>query len=81
MKKVLVSVLLSGLMVSGAYASDVVLNDQNIKQVRDTLSAQGYKVAKVKKEDGFYEAYARKDGKKIEVLLNADFQIVRTEMD
>ena len=64
-----------------AMASDssVVLNDRNVEAVRTTLTQQGYEVGKVKLEDGYYEAYARKDGKKLEVLLDGDFKIVRTE--
>lgn len=81
MRKLMAVMMLSGLTLSGAYAADVVLNDANIKQVKETLVAQGYEVAKVKKEDGLFEAYARKDGQKYEVFLDADFNVVRTKED
>lgn len=62
-------------------AGGVTLNDETEKAVRATLTEQGYEVAKVKTEDGLFEAYARKDGKKLEVFLDADYAIVRTEID
>lgn len=62
-------------------AADVVLNDANQAQVRTVLTEQGYEVAKVKIEDGLYEAYARKDGERFEVFLNGDFEIVRVQED
>jgi hypothetical protein len=34
------------------------------------LEAEGWKVRKVKEEDGCYEAYAMKDGKRAEIFLN-----------
>ena len=45
------------------------------------LTEQGYEVAKIKIEDGMYEAYAKKDGKRYEVFLNGDFEIVEIELD
>ncbi|MCA8882373.1 MAG: PepSY domain-containing protein [Rhodobacteraceae bacterium] len=72
----------TALLAAPSFASDgVQLTDQNIQQVRETLTQQGYDVAKVKTEDGLYEAYARKDGQKFEVFLNGDFEIVRTKKD
>ena len=62
-------------------AGGVTLNDETEQAVRKTLTEQGYEVAKIKTEDGLFEAYARKDGKKMEVFLDADYVIVRTEID
>ncbi len=69
------------LLAGAATASDrsVALTDQNVAAVRAKLAEQGYEVGKVKLEDGYYEAYARKDGRKIEVYLDGDYKIVRTE--
>lgn len=62
-------------------AGPVELTDENTGHIREMLTAQGYEVAKIKIEDGLYEAYARKDGQKYEVFLDADFGVVRTELD
>ena len=65
-----------------AHASGVVeLTDENTAQIRTLLTAEGYEVAKIKLEDGMYEAYAKKDGQRYEVFLNAEFEIVDIEKD
>ncbi len=46
---------------SGWMAKDTILQ---------SLTAQGYKVRKVEVEDGCYEVYAMKNGKKYEVFVN-----------
>jgi hypothetical protein len=67
---------------SAAFASDSVeLTEANTAKIREVLSEQGYEVGKVKIEDGLYEAYARKDGQKYEVFMDANFGVVRTELD
>jgi hypothetical protein len=45
------------------------------------LTEQGYEVAKIKLEDGKYEAYARKDGERYEIYLDAGFKIMKIERD
>lgn len=71
-----------GLLSGAAVASETVtLTDENTTQIRELLTEQGYEVGKIKTEDGLYEAYARKDGKKYEVFLDASFAVVRTELD
>jgi hypothetical protein len=71
----------AGLLAGSAYASgdSVALTDQVANDIRSKLTAQGYTVAKIKIEDGLYEAYARKDGHRLEVFLNSALEIVRTE--
>lgn len=71
------------LMLSGAaHASGKVeLNDVNKDQVRTVLTEQGYEVAKIKIEDGMYEAYAKKDGQRYEVFLNGDFEVMKVKED
>ena len=81
-KKIILPAVLVGAMSAAALASGAVeLTDPNTAKIREMLTEQGYEVAKIKIEDGLYEAYARKDGKKYEVFLNADFDVVRTELD
>ncbi len=38
--------------------------------IAHSLKAQGYKVRKVEVEDGCYEVYAMKDGRKYEIYVN-----------
>ena len=64
---------------TAAFAAPVELSDQNTAHIRQMLTDQGYEVAKIKIEDGLYEAYAKKDGKRLEVFLDGDFNIVRME--
>ncbi|MCB1969582.1 MAG: PepSY domain-containing protein [Geminicoccaceae bacterium] len=64
---------------TGAFASGVELTDQAKDAIRAKLTEQGYEVGKIKVEDGMYEAYAKKDGKKLEVLLDENYEIVRTQ--
>ena len=66
-----------------ALASDesVELTDEVTQNIENKLTAQGYEVGKIKIEDGLYEAYAKKDGQRFEVFLDAAFEIERTEID
>lgn len=50
-------------------------------QIRATLTEQGYEVRKIEKEDGLFEAYALKDGKKLEIYLNDKMEIIRIKED
>jgi Peptidase propeptide and YPEB domain len=43
------------------------------------LKGEGYEVRKVQMEDGNFEAYVIKAGKKFEVVLNADLKITDTK--
>jgi hypothetical protein len=82
LKTIVTPLVLSLALVGAAHASGTVdLTDENTAQVRQVLAEQGYEVAKIKLEDGMYEAYARKDGQKFEVYLNADFEVVKTKED
>ena len=60
-----------------ALASGVALTQANKDSITQILTEQGYTVGKIKLEDGLYEAYAKKDGKKLEVFLDEAFQIVK----
>ena len=61
--------------------AEVVLTPEVEKNIKDTLTAQGYDVGKIKIEDGMYEAYAKKDGNKYEVFMNEKLEIVKVKND
>ena len=80
-KTLKLTALMSVLAVPALAQSAVIMNDESRAKVREVLTEQGYEVGKVKLDDGLYEAYARKDGKKFEIYLDGDFAVVRTEED
>ena len=67
--------------VTAFAANSVELSEENTTQIRNTLTAQGYQVSKIKIEDGLYEAYVRKDGNRYEVFLDGKFDIVLRKLD
>lgn len=71
------------LPAAATFASDEAakLTDETTQSIRAKLTDQGYAVGKIKAEDGLYEAYARKDGQRLEVYLNSELEIVRTKVD
>lgn len=78
LKTLLSASLLAATVATGAFAAGVVeLSDANKIMITEKLTAEGYDVGKIKIEDGYYEAYAKKDGKKLEVLLDSDFSVVK----
>lgn len=82
MLKIVTPALVALVLAGAANASGPVeLTDANTDHIRALLTEQGYEVAKIKIEDGMYEAYAKKDGEKYEVFLNGDFEIVEVEED
>lgn len=62
-----------------ALASDSVPQETQ-DQIRTILVEQGYEVRKIKREDEMYEAYALKDGQKLEIYLDKNLNIVRTKI-
>jgi len=60
----------AGLATERGYNADVEA------QVRAMLVQKGYDVRKIDFEDGYYEAYAIKDGQRMEITVTADLQIV-----
>lgn len=66
--------------VAALASSDKPSPDVEAK-IRATLTEQGYEVRKVVKEDGEYEAYALKDGQKLEIYMNDKMEIIRIEED
>ncbi|MFN4141765.1 PepSY domain-containing protein [Aestuariivirga sp.] len=75
------SLAMALLLPASAALAEAVLTPETEQKVRDTLTAQGYEVAKVKIEDGLFEAYAKKEGEKLEIFLNEKMEIVKTEKD
>ena len=50
-------------------------------QIIEKLTAEGYEVRKVKTEDGYFEVYALKDGKKLEIYLDDNLEPVKIKGD
>lgn len=57
------------------------LTDAVRTQITEALTAEGYEVRQIETEDGYFEAYALKDGVRYEIYLDADLQIVRAVAD
>ncbi len=68
------------LPATAALASDDAAASPEISaQIKSKLEAEGYDVRRVKQEGGLYEAYVIKDGKKMEVYLDANLEVVNTK--
>jgi hypothetical protein len=80
-KNLLTAALVVSISTMVLAAGSVELTDANTVKIREMLTEQGYDVGKIKIEDGLYETYAKKDGKKYEVFMDADFAVVKTEVD
>lgn len=81
-------IILSSLILATALNSTLSLADERLKlnaevkqRINASLTEQGYQVGKIKIEDGLYEAYAKKDGMRFEVFLDADMNVVRVKED
>ena len=77
----LLALTLSLAAVPALASSDLKLDDATKTRISTMLTDQGYEVRKIKIEDGRYEASALKDGKKLEILLNENLDIVGSEVD
>jgi len=65
-----------------AQASDYdTVDTAKAEEIEAMLVEQGYDVRRIKIEDGLYEAYAMKDGQRLEIYVNDDLEIIRTEID
>lgn len=69
------------LPAAAAFASDGTPSAETQAKIRELLTGQGYDVRKIETEDGLYEAYAVKDGKKYEFYLNDKIEVVKIEED
>jgi hypothetical protein len=61
-----------------ALASDDAVDTATQDKVRAELTAQGYDVRKIQREDGMIEVYAVKDGKTYELYLDETLKVVKT---
>ncbi len=68
-------------LTAGAAFAEADLTPEMKTKIEDMLKAQGYDVGKIKVEDGNYEAYVKKDGEKMELILNDKLEIIKTEND
>ena len=66
---------------ASASDDDILADTATAQKITTHLTEQGYAVRKIELDDGLYEAYARKDGERLEVFLNGDFEVVRTKVD
>lgn len=62
-------------------SSDATLSPETIAAVTQKLTDEGYEVRSVQMEDGMIEVYAMKDGKKYEMYLDDQMNVVKSEMD
>ena len=79
----IIATLLAIAAGTAAIASDSwrALDDATRDSIRTKLAAEGYEVRKIETEDGMFEAYAVKDGKRYEVYLDRELAIVKTKLD
>ena len=73
--------LVLGAVSGAAMAGAMQLTAETETQIKTTLTEQGYEVRKVQVEDDNYEAYALKDGKKYEIYMDEQLQIVNVKED
>jgi hypothetical protein len=66
------------LLLSASTALAAELTPEVEQKIKDLLTSQGYEVAKIKVEDGQYEAYAKKGSEKFEIYLNDKLEVVKT---
>ena len=65
-----------------AFASDGgTLNAETLTQITDKLTGQGYQITEIEAEDGGFEVEAQKDGALYELTLDADLNVVETELE
>jgi hypothetical protein len=82
-KKTMIAVLataaIAGTSITAFASEDDAVSVETQNQIRTTLEEQGYEVRKIKAEDGMYEAYAMKNGKRLEIYLDGDMKILNTK--
>jgi len=76
----MVAVIFYG-VTANASNDELKLNSETKAEITTQLTQEGYEVRKIKTEDGFYEAYAMKDGVRYEVYLNEELKIVKVKED
>lgn len=83
MKRILPAILALSLALPGVAlaSSNAEVPADTQAAIRTMLEAQGYEVRQIQTEDGLYEAYALKDGKRYEIYINAQMEIVNSKLD
>jgi hypothetical protein len=82
MKRIIIAAVFAGTLTApAAFAENegLVENEQIRLAITDVVTAQGYDVRKIVREDDMFEAYAVKDGAMFEVVLNSAYEIVAVE--
>jgi len=74
--KALLLILACAVAGNSALASSRV-NETTYNEIATKMAAEGYDVRKIEIEDGEIEVYALKDGKRLEIYLNADLSVNR----
>jgi Peptidase propeptide and YPEB domain len=72
------SVLAPSSYAFAAENTSAVTPEMTLK-IETMLKGEGYEVRKVQMEDGNFEAYVIKDGKKFEIVLDAALKIIDTK--
>lgn len=81
MKTIIAAALLAATSIAvPAHASEKI-DEATQTQITERLTAEGYEVRRIDTEDGYYEVYAMKDGKKVELYLNDALEIVKSKSD
>ena len=62
-------------------SSDAEVPAETQAAIRTMLAEQGYEVRQIQTEDGLFEAYALKDGKRYEIYINGQMEIGDTKLD
>ncbi len=68
---------------AAAFASedDLRLNSETKTEITEQLTQEGYEVRKIEAEDGYYEAYAIKNGARYEIYLDKKLKIAKVKED
>ncbi|MCP3683660.1 MAG: PepSY domain-containing protein [bacterium] len=68
---------------AAAFASedDLRLNSETKAEITEQLTQEGYEVRKIEAEDGYYEAYAIKNGARYEIYLDKNLKIAKVKED
>lgn len=62
-------------------SSNEVITEEMRTQITTQLTADGYEVRKIEREDGMIEVYALKDGQRFEIYLDQDLNVSRIKQD
>ncbi|MCV2869958.1 PepSY domain-containing protein [Defluviimonas sp. WL0002] len=81
MKKLVVATFLAATALSLPAHASGEIDEATQAKITEQLTAEGYEVRRIDTEDGYFEVYALKDGKKYELYLNDAFEVVKSKSD